>query len=58
VVRGYRGPLDPEKVMGEIGQAAERMPEEQSRAYMLAYADVGYLVTLSDRGQPAHLLRV
>ncbi|MEU6036112.1 hypothetical protein ABZ801_11955 [Actinomadura sp. NPDC047616] len=38
-------PVDPGKMMAEIRQEAERMPEPQMRAYLLAFADCGYMVT-------------
>lgn len=38
-------PIDPDKMMAEIRQEAERMPDPQTRAYLLAFADCGYLVT-------------
>jgi hypothetical protein len=29
----------------ELREAAEKMPDAESRAHMLAYADVGYIIT-------------
>jgi hypothetical protein len=38
-------PMTPEKISAQIREAAEDMPDAQSRAYMLAYADLGYIIT-------------
>lgn len=38
-------PVDEGKMMAEIRQEAERMPDPQMRAYLLAFAECGYMVT-------------
>ena len=38
-------PISEEKITAELRAAAQTMPDPQTRAYMLAYADCGYLVT-------------
>lgn len=38
-------PMDEEKVIAEIHDQAERMPNPEMRAHMLAFADCGYMVT-------------
>lgn len=37
-------PVDPGKMMAEVRQEAERMTDPQTRAYLLAFADRGYMV--------------
>lgn len=37
-------PVDPGKMMAEVRQEAERMTDPQTRAYLLAFADCGYVV--------------
>ncbi|MDL4813164.1 hypothetical protein [Actinomadura opuntiae] len=38
-------PVDPDRMMAEVRQEAERMTDPQMRAYLLAFADCGYMVT-------------
>lgn len=38
-------PVDPGTMMAEVRQEAERMSDPQVRAYLLAFADCGYMVT-------------
>lgn len=38
-------PVDPGKMMAEVRQEAERMTDPQTQAYLLAFADCGYMVT-------------
>ncbi|MFC4054092.1 hypothetical protein ACFOY4_30745 [Actinomadura syzygii] len=38
-------PLDEGTMLAEIRRAAERMPDPRMRAYLLAFAECGYMVT-------------